>query len=168
MNYLPYDNFYIDTPLKPEQVQYKLKKEVAPRRTSFSIFGNSKSNFYFKGIVKKDRFAFQPDITGLASFNPQIKGSISVYRNGSRVFIKMALNPWFSVCMCIALILLLAAELAIVISKTNKEKFGLPDLPLLLMLACIYLFATLAYKFESSATKTRLVGLLNGRLTDVK
>lgn len=168
MNYLPFDNFYIDTPLKPEEVQHKLQKEVAPRYNKLRGIGTTKKNFYFKGIVMPDGFTFQPDITGLTTFNPQITGHVRVHPNGSRVSVKMTLNRRFSICVFIALGFLIVAELAIVIKNAGKDKLGLPDLPLLLMLVFIYLFATLAYKFESSSTKTRLVGLLGGRLTDVK
>jgi hypothetical protein len=168
MKYLPYERFYIDTQLKPNEVQKAMEKEISPRSNRFLDFGRSTGGTYFKGYVMNGEFQFEPDISGRNSFNPQIKGSISAYENGSRVIVKMTLNPAVWIFISFALFFLAIAGLSIVISEIMNAQIGFRFFAPLLMFASIYLVATLCYKSESIPAKDKLTGLLEGKIIYLK
>lgn len=168
MKYLPYEHFYIDTQLKPNEVQKIMEKEISPRSNRFLDFGRSTEGTYFKGYVMNGEFQFEPDISGRNSFNPQIKGSISAYENGSRVIVKMTIHPGVWVFIGFAFFFLTITGLSMVVSEMKKGQIGFPVFAPLLMLAFIYLLTILCYKSESIPAKHKLTGLLKGEITYLK
>jgi len=76
VGFLPFEFFYIVTNLKPEEVQARLEKEIAPLRGfNLKYLFESDPNFYFKGYSVNGTFEIQRIISHRNSFLPQIKGT---------------------------------------------------------------------------------------------
>ena len=74
MPFLPFENFYIITDLKPDEVQARLEKEVEPDK-GFSFSGLfSRSDRNFTGYVVNGTFEFKRVINYRNSFLPPNQG----------------------------------------------------------------------------------------------
>ena len=164
MKFLPFENFYIITNLKPEQVQARLEKEVEPNK-GFS-FSNlfSRSDRAFTGYIVNGTFEFKRIISYSNSFLPQIKGSTEPWMNGSRVHIKMRMHNAVIGFMCLWLGMALLFGVGFLVQELNKGPFEVVDLAPFLMFGFGYVLATGGFKFESTKAKNMLLEILNGTI----
>jgi hypothetical protein len=163
MNFLPFENFYIITSLKPEEVQDHLQEIVEPDKGfSFSNFLSSSSGYYFTGYVINGTFEFKRIINNRNSFLPQIKGSTETWLNGSRVHIIMRMHIGVTIFMCMWLGFALLFGVGFLIQETKKGPFKIVDLAPFGMFLFGYLLSLGGFKYESNKAKNKLVDLLNG------
>ncbi|WP_184544262.1 hypothetical protein [Mucilaginibacter sp. FT3.2] len=145
-----------------------LEKEVSPRSNRFLDFGRSAAGTYFKDYALNGEFEFEPDITGRNSFNPQIKGEIVAYKNGSRIIVKMGLHPVVLAFICVVTFFLFCAIIAILSESIIEKNVSIRVFIPLALLLFIYLMTILAYKSESTPAKDRLIGILSGEIIEIK
>ena len=102
MKWLPYENFYIDTNLKPDAAQAALQTEVAPDPGfTFRKIFSQRPDIYFIGGVGYDTFQIRRQIYYRNSFLPRITGTIESYISGSRVHVKMKPHIAVTIFMCV-------------------------------------------------------------------
>ena len=163
MNFFPYENFYIISDLKPEQVQEHLQKEVEPvKGFSFRNIFSGSSESYFSGYVVNGTFEFKRIINYRNSFLPQIKGSTETWINGSRVHVKMGMHIAVTVFICIWLGTALLFGVGFLVQELSKGPFEITDLFPFAMFVFGYILATAGFKYESNKAKNKLVEILNG------
>jgi hypothetical protein len=163
---LPYENFYIITKLKPEEVQSRLEQEVSPGNNSFfkNPFGSSSISTYFEGFAVNGHFEFKRSINYRNSFLPEIKGSTEACLNGSRVHIKMSMFIFVTIFICIWLSIAAFAGLAMVIQEINKGNFSAVVFAPFLMFLFGYLLTIGSFKYESRKAKAKLLEMLDGEV----
>lgn len=160
MNFLPYKNIYIISPLKPEDIQAALEKVVAP---TISAKANWKyaviSEGYFLGYSFKGSFKFQQVLTYKNSFAPIIIGSTESYETGSRIHIEMKLLSFVKVFLIFAFGFLTIATASLLYSNI-KDKHILPSsfIPLG-MIVIVYLMTILGFNAESRNAQNYLLDL---------
>jgi hypothetical protein len=167
MKLLPFEDFYINTNLKPEEVQSSLEKEVEPvQGFSFKNLFTKTSGYYFSGYVVNGTFEFKRVISYRNSFLPQIKGSTEAWLNGSRVHVKMGMHTAVIIFMCIWLSFAALFGIVFLIQETNKGPFKIVDLVPFAMFLFGYLLSLGGFKYESIEAKNKLVELLNGDIAE--
>lgn len=167
MKFLPFENFYIISCLKPEQVQACLQNEVEPNKAfSFSGLFSSSSDCYFTGYAINGTFEFKRIITNRNSFLPQIKGTTEAWVNGSRVHVTMKMHIGVIIFMCMWLGFALIFGIGFLIQETNKGPFKIVDLVPFGMFLFGYLLSLGGFKYESIKAKNKLVELLNGEVAE--
>lgn len=162
---LPYENFYIITKLKPEEVDSKLQQEVSPPRPifNFSLFSSSQ-NTYFEGYAANGTFEIKRAINYRNSFLPQIKGTIEAWPGGSRVHIKMSMMILVTIFMCFWLSFAAIAGFAFLNQEINKEHYSAGDFAPFGMFFFGYALAMGGFKYESRKAKAFLMEMLDGKI----
>ena len=166
MRYFPYENFYIISKLKPNEVQEKLQEVVSPDSGFiFSLRGYNTAgpNTPFKGYALNGAFEFKPAIIYRNAFLPQIKGSTEAYLDGSRVHVKMTLYIFVMIFMSIWLVGAGLVCLAFVPKFINNKHTETDIIPYCMFLFG-YLLVTYGFKSESLSSKSFLVELLDGKI----
>lgn len=162
MKFFPYEDFYIITSLKPEEVETRLQSEMEPNR-GFSLGKPfSSSNRYFSGYVVNGVFEFKRIISYRNSFVPQIKGSIEPWLNGSRMHVTMTMQIFVNVFMGMWLGSCLVFGLFYLIQELNNGPFQIVDMVPFGMFLFGYVLCTGGFKYESSTAKDKLLKMLNG------
>ncbi len=165
MRFLPFENFYITTSLKPDEVQERLRQEVEPvQGFSFKNIFSASSGAYFSGYVAIGAFEFKRLIYYRNSFLPVIKGTTETWLNGSRVHVKMRMEIAVIVFMCLWLGGVGIAGLAFFVNNISNHEFDAASLIPLGMFIFGYLLATGGFKFESIKAKNKLLELLDGEM----
>lgn len=165
MKLLPFEDFYINTNLKPGEVQSSLEKEVEPdKEFSFKNLFITTSDYYFSGYVVNGTFEFKRIISYRNSFLPQIKGSTEAWLNGSRVHIKMRMHTAVIIFMCIWLGFTALFGIGFLIQEMNKRPFEIADLTPCGMFLFGYLLTMGCFKYESVKAKDKLLELLAGNI----
>ncbi|MCR8558897.1 hypothetical protein KXD93_14670 [Mucilaginibacter sp. BJC16-A38] len=166
MTFLPYENFYIITNLKPEAVQQRLEAEISPGDGSFFKFGMSSSSTatYFEGFAVNGTFKFKRVISYRNSFLPQIEGTTEVYPSGSRVHVKMKMYLFVVIFMCLWICPLgLATIWAVVRAIVDKHIEPNNFVPFAMMLFG-YGITMGGFKSESIKAKSKLLEMLDGEI----
>jgi hypothetical protein len=83
---IPYQNFYIISPLKPEEVKLRINDNLAPDKGVFSPVP-----ILFKRKLKSNEFEIFPRFAGRNSFTPKITGIVEGNLSGSRIQITATL-----------------------------------------------------------------------------
>ena len=165
MKFLPFENFYIITSLKPEEVQERLQKEIKPDiGFSFKNLFSSSSDYYFSGYAINGTFRFKRIINYRNSFLPQINGSTETWLNGSRVHVNMRMDVVVVVFMCIWLGGIMFIGIMIMLQDFLKGRFEFASLIPFAMFLFGYLLSTGGFKHESSKARNKLIELLNGEI----
>ncbi|MGZ3871947.1 MAG: hypothetical protein ACXVJD_03460 [Mucilaginibacter sp.] len=165
MKFLPFEDFYIITGLKPGQVQERLEKEVEPDMGfSFKKLFSPQSGRYFTGYVVNGTFGFKRIIQHRNSFLPQIKGSTEAWLNGSRVHVKMSMHIGVTIFMCIWLGFALLLGFGFFIQEIRTAPFKIEDLAPFGAFLFGYLLSLGGFKYESIKAQKKLFELLNGEL----
>jgi len=167
MKFFPYENFYILSPLKPDEVVELLNKEALSPDigTSYKIGGHNPlgSNTPFKGDITSNKFACKPTIIYRNAFLPQITGSIDARDGGSRVHVKMKISIFVMIPM--VLIITAVAILSILfMPRLFSDKHSATDAIPILAFLVLYSMVLGAFKSESVTSKTYLVALLDGEI----
>ena len=165
MNFLPFENFYIITSLKPEQVQDCLQQVVEPNNGfSFKSLFSSSSGNYFSGNVINGVFEFKRVISYRNSFLPQIKGATEAWINGSRIHVTMRMHIAVIIFMCMWLGGVGLAGVGILLQSLSKGGFEPTAFIPFGMFLFGYVLSTGGFKYESSKARNKLVELLNGEI----
>ena len=163
MKLLPYENFYIITKLKPEEVVETLKEVISPDSgyiiSARGFLNPTGPNTPFKGYVNYNGFKFKPNAYHNIPFLPQINGSIEPYGEGCRVHVKMRLYVFIMIIM--GIMISVAGFFCVkffphLISNRHAETDIIPFFIFLLF----YLFVMGGFKFESISSKSFLKELL--------
>lgn len=86
MTLLPYEDFYITSPLSPDDVEALLAAYVSPAfNDSFKDKLTNRYSAYYRGFVNSSGFKIVPVVVGRNSFVPQIVGNIEQMELGSRI-----------------------------------------------------------------------------------
>ncbi len=165
MKFLPFENFYITTSLKPAEVQERLSQEVEPvQGFSFKNLFSARSGAYFSGYVANGTFDFKRVIYYRNSFLPVIKGTTETYLNGSRVHVKMRMDISVIVFMGLWLGVIGIAGLSFFIKNISNHEVDNSSFISLGMFMLGYVLATGGFKFESIKAKNKLLELLDGEI----
>lgn len=161
MNFIPYKNFYIISPLKPEEIQAALEKVTASTSSVKVNWGRGGhlSEGYFMGYSFNGSFKFQQVLTYQNSFAPMITGSTELYQTGSRIHIEMKLLSYTKVFLMFALGFLTIATASLLYSNV-KDKYIVPSsfIPLA-MIVIGYLMTILGFNAESRNAQNYLLDL---------
>jgi len=161
---LPYENFYIKTKFKADEVEELLRQQASPGNGSFlSLFKNT-SDTYFEGFAVNGIFELKRNINYRNSFLPQITGTIEQCPDGSRVHVKMTMWAFVTVFMCIWLGFALIAGFGLVFQAIGQGKLIPVDFAGFGMFLFGYALMMGAFKFESIKTRTCFLELLEGRI----
>jgi hypothetical protein len=165
MKFLPYENFYLVTPLKPAEVQERLEQntQAAPGFSFSSMFSQS-YDACFSGYVINATFEFKRNINYRNSFLPLISGSTEAWPGGSRVHVKMRLNTAVMIFMCVWLGGVGLACAGVIASGVSDKHFEPAALIPFGMFLFGYALATGGFKYESNKAKTLLLGILGGQI----
>ena len=167
MKWLPYENFYVDTNLKPDAVQSDLETEVGPDPGfTFTTIFSQRSECYFLGSVANGTFRIRRQIYYRNSFLPRITGTIEPYLNGSRVHVKMMPHILVTIFMCMWMGGVGVACLVVLFIYTKAENFNAVTLVPFGMFLFGYVLFTGGFKFESIKAKTRLAEIFQGNITE--
>jgi hypothetical protein len=166
MMWLPYENFYIDTNLKPDAAEAALAQEVAPDADfSFKTIFSDRSGEYFLGTVASGSLKIRRQIYYRNSFLPRITGTIEPDMNGSRVHIKMKLHIMILVFVCAWTIVIGLGGIAFIL-KPSDDGLGANDLVPLGMVLFVYLLSMGGFKFESIKAKKKLAEIFQGSIEE--
>jgi len=166
MKWLPYENFYISTNLKPDAAEAALAQEVAPDADfSFKTIFSDRSGEYFLGTVANGNLKIRRQIYYRNTFLPRITGDIEPYLNGSRIHIKMKLHIVILVFVCAWTIVIGLAGIAFVL-KPSDDGRSANDLVPLAMVLLVYLICMGGFKFESIRAKKKLAEIFRGSIEE--
>jgi len=168
MNLLPYDKFCIVSSLKPTEVQEQLQSEVGPTAgfSFINMFSRSDGKF-FEGFAVKGNFEFKRGIQYRNSFLPMIKGHTEGWLNGSRVYVKMRLQPVVVVFMCVWLVAVGTAGIGVLTESIANNQFS-PDVLIPLgMFTFGYALVMGSYTYERNKAKDKLLEMLAGQIDDI-
>ena len=163
MKFLPYENFYIYSDLKPEEVRAKLTEVVSSwSGYIFSLRGPNPAGPWtpFKGFVERNYFEFTPTIIYRNSFLPQIRGTVEDHGDGTKIHVIVALHP----LMPILTILILAGSAVYCILvfpeliSTHHRAADVAPYLVFLIYSCL---ATVAFKSESISSRNYLIELFD-------
>jgi hypothetical protein len=165
MKFLPYENFYISTPLKPLEVHEQLEKEIEiPKGFNLrNIFYNS-SDRYFTGHVANGSFELKRIINSRNSFLPEITGTIEPTFEGSCVHVKMNLDLVAGAFMSIWLITTFLVGTGFIISETINGIIEWTELIPVMMFLFGYLVPMGKFKFQAIEAEDKLLEILNGKI----
>ena len=166
MKFLPYEDFYITTRLKPDEVQQRLEDEISPVNGGLFKFGSfsSPSGTYFEGFAVNGMFEIKHGINYRNSFLPQIKGTTEAYLDGSRVHIKMKMLTFVTLFMCFWLSFAALAGVVVLITAINKKQFSAVALMPFVMFLFGYALTMGGFKYESRSAKNKLLEILDGEI----
>ena len=166
MKWLPYENFYIDTNLKPDAAQAALKTEVGPDPGSpFRKIFSQRTESYFLGDVDYGTFQIRRQTYYRNSFLPRITGTIEPYIGGSRVRVKMKPDMLVIIFMCMWMGFAALGGIVMISvgSKTNLDSVSLIPFGMFLF---GYLLMMGAFKFESIEATRKLAEIFQGGIEE--
>lgn len=156
MNFLPLEKITYKTRLNEEEIIKRLSEIVEPKRIiRLGILGNRSSKTY-EGVINENEFEIQRIISYRNSFLPIIKGTIEKEFDGIAIHVKMRLNMFVFVFLCIWCGGVLLGALALLTQAFNNSKLGLFSLIPFGMLLFAYLLTMVAFKYESNKSKKDL------------
>ena len=164
-NFLPFDNFKLQTKLSATEVQQRIESIMEPKKGfSFSFSGNRTKPY--EGRLLGHSFEINRIINYRNSFLPVIKGHISTYLGKTEVAIKMRpvvfvlifMSFWLGIVGMVCLGFITAAILNF--SQLLKQGFSPVALIPFAMFGFGYALLTIGYKAESRKSKTFLTELL--------
>jgi len=165
MKLLPFENFYIITKLKPEEIRSRLEQEVSPGNGRiFTDIFSSPCSTYFEGYTVNGFFEMKRNISGRNSFLPEIKGVTKAVPGGSRIHVKMNMIILVTVFMCVWLSFALIGGIVFLSQQIAKGQFGLVNLGPFIMFFLGYLLTMGGFKYESLKAKAKLLELFDGEL----
>ncbi len=170
MKWLPYENFYIDTDLKPDAAQSDLETEVGPdNRTGIGFAGNpafsQRNDGCFMGTVDNHSFQIRRQVFYRNRFLPNINGTIEPHLNGSRIHVIMKLN--FVQIAGMSIRMFFATLVSIVILCIYAEpNFGSIMLIVFAILIFGYVLTIVRFKDESSKARKTLCDIFQGNLAE--
>lgn len=168
MRLLPYEDFYINSPLTPAEIQIKLEQELLSPQPSLQPFGNWNGNnngtAFFKGYAFNGIFEIERCIAYRNSFLPKIKGETYPNLQGSRVHIQMKLMSVILIFMCIWMSGTVIAFISMLISELNDSNLNVDILVPFGMFIFGYSLTTLSFKWESKLSKNKLLDLFEGQI----
>jgi hypothetical protein len=166
MKFLPPEDFFIISPLKPQEVSLRLANEVEPVPASRyeAIFAESSLGRYFCGFVTEDKFEIERIIDYRNTNLPQIKGTIDAFAEGSRIYVKITKSRYTSrftgIWLCVNG--LLAVGICILDIATKQLNWG-PLIPTGFFLF-VFLLVPRAFKAESELAKNKLCEVFEGTI----
>lgn len=169
MLFLPFESFYISSPLKPGEIEQRLGAEVErPKGFTFlSIFRQQSSDRYFTGYVDSHRFEIKPAFVGRDSFIPEISGTIETQLNGSLLKVKMRLSSFVFAFMFLWLGIAGLAGLWMVFTGFTKEPFTSDSLAPLLIFLFGYLLMMGCFNYHSWSAKNKSCEILDGEIARI-
>jgi hypothetical protein len=148
---LPYENFYIESDLKPEDAIRRIQSTIyipesdKSRILNYDVF----SIKYFTGYVGKCSFKIQQNTLATKSPLPNIQGNILPYNDGSRINIKMTQIPSYVFFSLVITCLIIAG---LVMNLTDK-KFEKVNLVPFVMAVFAYFISMVSFKSSSREAK---------------
>lgn len=158
MAFVPYEHFTIDTPLPFNEAVDRIARLVEPRQ--FFRWPFSRNHKEFEGTVTAQDFKISRIIHYRNSFLPIIRGQFVKTPLGTRLTIKMTLHP---LVIAFMIIWSAGASLGTMMALLKSDARAAPFAPLL-MLAFVYLLATVAFKLESRKARNRFMQLFADKI----
>jgi len=160
MKFVPYDQFYIISPLSPEEVKRRINDSLILKEGPFLPLPP-----LLRWKLKINEFEIVPQIKGRRnSFTSKVKGVITTEATGSRIKIKMTM-------VTLVLLLLLSFFAFITISSINWLMKPLPGGQLAIARYVpfaaelwLYSIATIAFKKDGRYSMERLLEILEGHI----
>jgi hypothetical protein len=161
MNWLPYENYYMISPLSPGEVKSRVSEQVSPTFTG-NFFENITKRYPapFKGYVTNNEFKIVPVIVGRNSFIPYIKGKVESTDSGSRVHITMTLLEPIQIFIAIVFLFLAMAKFLTFFDAIKSNSFDPVILAPVGAILFVYIMMILGFTSESVSSKNFLLELL--------
>jgi hypothetical protein len=167
MKWLPYENFYLITDLKPDAAEAALAPDVIPDAGfGLKTILSRRTEGYFTGVVANGSFKIRWQIYYRNSFLPRITGDITPYLNGSRIHIKMKPHIAVMIFMSIWMGGVGLAGIAFVLGHPG-EGLNAGKLAPFGMFLFGYLLSIGAFKFESIKAKSKLAEIFRGSIEEI-
>jgi hypothetical protein len=164
----PYENYYIISPLKPDEIVNALQTKInlLSNISARDFLTSKNSDKGFRSFVKGDVFNIEHIINSANPSLPQIKGSVESYNNGSIIHVKMKLKVITLVFLWLWILGIGSFIIALTINKISKGiiQSRLTGLYVFLMIG--YCFFLLPFKYESSGSKEDLLEIFKGMEKD--
>ena len=165
MPLLPYQNIVYNTRLTREEILERLNNAIEPKRgLSLSVFKKRPNRKDYEGQVDRNGFKIQRVIQYRNSFLPQITGTFQRGRTGNEVLVKLRLNTFVLVFICLWMGGIAVAGLSTVFAVSSTSGLGYFSLIPFGMLLFGYLLTTLAFSYEANKSKKDLQEILKGRV----
>lgn len=161
MKLLPFEDFYIISHLKPDEVQQQLQQVVEPPPALKDWFDGPPTS-YFKGWGNNGTFEIRRVINYRNQFLPVIKGSTETYINGSRVHVKIRMTKFITIFMSVWLFWAALGGFAVVMQQMEKAPFKTNMLLPFGMFFFGYAIVKGSFIFESRKATDKLCEVLEG------
>ncbi len=166
MKFLPAEDMVFSSRMKEDEIIKRISENLEPPKTiRWGRFTASDTKPY-EGQVYKNKFRMNRIIRYRNSFLPQISGYITQNHSGTQIHVKMRLHLLVIIFLFLWGGGLLAGSLAFLSQNFNNQVSGLLYLIPIGVLAVVYLLPTLAFKYESSKTKTFLQQLFDAQIIE--
>ncbi len=117
MNFLPFENIKIDSPLTKNEIENSIKKNIA-WNTELGLTFTKNSLRDYEGFVENDKFILRRILkSGMNSFIPIASGRIIEKVNGSKVELKLRLHK---VIIIFAIIMTIFSGSLLIVPLFNK------------------------------------------------
>lgn len=168
MKYLPYENFMLTTPLTESQVEIRINNLIEPRKRMRmrSVFMQPRSKPY-EGELHGNRFSIRKIISYRNSFLPEIEGNIWYAENKTSIHVRMRLNPFSMVFMCIWMGGVFLAFIIMIVASLVAWEFNIGILLTLMMFLMGYGLTLGAFKAESLKSKKDLAEWLVAEINEL-
>jgi len=168
MKLFPYENYYIISPLKPQEAEIKIQSAIyipgVENGMNVGFKYDVYSNKYFKGFAMYNSFKIAPDINYKNSFAPDIIGKIEPYISESRVHIKMKLTGLAIGFMSVWFGFLIIACMSVINNYLLAKKSELTIIPIGILFIFGYCLVLGSFKYESTRCKRILLEIFEGEI----
>jgi hypothetical protein len=166
MKFLPTENITYKTRLKEEEVVKRLSDLIEPEKTfRFGIFSSGASKSY-EGQINGQTFVIKRIIGYRNSFLPRINGIIERDFDGMTIKVKMRLNIFVIVFLCIWCGGVGLGCIAFLIQAFGSSEFNPATLIPFGMLIFVYLLTMGGFKFESNKSKKDLQNIFEADIIE--
>jgi len=156
MNFYPYRDFSIISPLEPKEIERRLQALVTP----YDVTPQKVRYPDYEGIVTIEQFDLKTRTVGRKSSSLYLKGSVLVSEKGSQITVKV--NP--SISGTIVALLFLAVEFILIYTLFDDGlKSSFYWVPLIFGLFGYFLLV-ICIKYEMRMYRQVLLKVLNGTL----
>lgn len=164
MKYFPFENITYETKLDLNEIKQRLSEVIEPKRNfrMTGVFGKNNHKLY-EGRINGNEFNITRIIGYGNSFLPIIKGKIEKGFNGTKVNVKMSLQPFIIFFMFIWFVGIGIGCFAALAMMFNEERFEPMSLIPFGMLIFGYAIVTGGFKYESIKSKKYLAQLFEAR-----
>ena len=162
MSFIPYENLTFETSLSMDEAVVTLSKEIEPKR----FFRNPFSTRYktFEGRVEKNSFEIRRIIISNNPFLPIIKGRFEPTFEGTRVILRMTIDPFVKIILFLIFSWVAVGIIAPLLNSMTYSTFNINmSVFKVILLVSAYLAITGFFKRESVKARKILIRLFSDK-----